>query len=336
MKKLLFSIAIASLLSGNFFIVFAAEPDANPGNFNAPRIEEEDKILVPDDKVSEVWAYLEEHFIKDQTFLTAINPKLSCYFNLEDFRDTYFDTPDLKLLSQKNGIRHRVRTNLTNPEDVKNERELVQIKLSGVTADVLDREEYKYPVKIAANINTAEESHPLLGLVDKDFRQQFKDRVISLGLEPMSLQPILTVNDHRHRVYILYDKKPYTSISLDEASANVWWVKINFTEIEPEISEIALTGADEKTKAELQSVNGKIIEELKAKLPYLKSDLTPKYNKSFDRLEEKLPDLRFLVKYDLQSQNVLYSIASLAGLAALAVILGLYFLIKRLVFKQKE
>src|SRR3989338_80358 len=336
MKKLLFLLAVVSLLSGNFFMAQAAQLDTGSGDFNAIRIEEEDRLFIPADKVNEVWAYLEEYFIKDQTFLEAINPKLSAYFNLEDFRDIYFDTPDLKLLSQKSGIRYRVRPNLTNPEDVKNNRELVQIKLNNISANEIQRGEYKYPVKRAGNINTAEESHPLLGLIDKDFRQEFKDKVSSLGLDPMSLRPILTVDDHRRRVYILYDKKPSISISLDEAKSRVWGQEISFAEIEPEISEIILTEADEKTKAELRNIINKIIGVLKAKLPYLKTDLTPKYNKSFDLLEEKLPYLRALVKYDLQSQNALYSVVSLAVLAILALVLGLYFLIKRLVFKQRE
>jgi len=148
--------------------------------------------------------------------------------------------------------------------------------------------------------DSPEGRHPLLGRVKKQHREAFKARLVALGLDPESMRPILTVRDLRRRVYILKDGKAFMSISQDQASASLWWASAEFCEIEPELNEIVFTEADAKTRAYMETVLHKVVQDILARFPDVHQDLTPKYNKAFDRLESKIPFLRAMVSVGVQ------------------------------------
>lgn len=300
MKKIiLISASILILLNGsNFVLAQDQSNEFNPGDTGVKRIEEEDKITVPLDKIDEVWKFLNDHYIKDASSIKAISPKISASTANEDFTDTYFDTPKLELLAQKDGVRHRRRYNLTNPEDRKSGRELVQIKTSGISANALQRAEVKFDVKYPTKISSREDSHPVIGLIDPGQRQEFKDQVTALGINPESLKPILTLYDQRQRIYWSFDGKPFISFSLNHVASNLFWAKAEFAEIEPELNEVTFTEASVEDRKYMEEVNAKIINELKSELPYLKSDLTPKYNKTFNQFASKIPFLKSFIRVD--------------------------------------
>jgi len=119
------------------------------------------------------------------------------------------------------------------------------------------------------------------------------------------LQSAITqyASDLRRRIYILKDDKAFMSISLDQASSGIWWASTEFCEIEPELNEIGFTEADAATRAYMETVLHRVVQDILARFPDIHEDLTPKYNKSFDRLEAKIPFLRALVSVGLHDDG---------------------------------
>jgi hypothetical protein len=283
----------------------ADEEDFSAAGFNKLRVEQETKLLVPLERAEEVWKFLHDRYAADGAALKQLDPLFASYYNEEQFTDTYFDTPDLKLLAMESGVRHRRRINLTNPDDRKSGRELMQIKVNDLSPNVLERGEIKFEIKRPANKQSAEDNHPMLGMVKSSQREEFKQRLQAIGLEPSSMRPVLTVHDLRKRIYITRDRKPFLSLSFDTASSGLWWATTTFIEIEPELNEIVFTEADPATKQYMETILHTLTSEIQQQFPFIEKNLTPKYNKSFHNLEAQLPFLRFLVRWHLHpAQNV--------------------------------
>ncbi len=247
------------------------------------RIENEDKIVVPFDKVEEVSDYLLEKYIQTDKFVKELDPNLTATTSIEEFIDTYYDTPDLKVMAAGDGVRYRQRTNLTNEEDRKNGRELMQIKISGIdSADGMSRGELKFDIEHLENMVSVDDKHPMIGLVKASQRKEFKEALSDLGFNPYIMEQVLVINDHRQRIYLLYNGGTFISISLDSATAERNGQTAQFIEIEPELNEVVFTEGDDAKREMMKGINKKIIDDLMAKFPYLYRDLTPKYEKGYN------------------------------------------------------
>ena len=321
------SLALLALCSMTFVPAFpqSQEDETDAHGYDKVRIEQEDKLLVPQGKVEEVWEYLRHRLTEDKEYLASLDPTFTASWSEELFHDTYFDTPSMQLYAMQSGVRHRKRENLTNPDDEKSGRELMQIKLNDISSNELERAEIKFEIDRMPNRNTPEGRHPMLGRVKEDHRGPFEERLAGLGLDPQSMRPILTVVDIRRRVYLKKDGKPFMSISHDQASASRWWGRAEFCEIEPELNEIGFTEADPETRAYMETVLHRVVQDIRTTFPDIQQDLTPKYNKAFDRLEEDIPFLRTVVSLGLQDDGgvvlVFGGVALMAGCIAVPQLL---------------
>lgn len=243
-------------------------------------------MSLPVEKIETVWNDLQNRYLHDPKALKELGPSFECHFSIEDFTDTYFDTPSRQILQTNGGIRHRKRTNLTNPDDPKSDRELIQVKIDNISENPLERGELKFKVKYYQKIKTPEDLHPLLGLIKRRQRSEFKDELKKLGLEPEAVKPILTVHDQRRRLYMTKDGQAFLSISVDHVRSDANGKTVEFAEVEPELNEITFTNASPKTRAYMEQINSKVIQDLTSRFPFLQRDLTPKYKKSYDRLKE--------------------------------------------------
>jgi hypothetical protein len=281
---------------------------------------------VPLERVEEVWEYLRQRLHEDKSFLASLDPSFSSKWSEELFQDTYFDTPSMQVYAMKSGVRHRWRKNLTNPDDAKSGRELMQIKQNDISDNDLERAEIKFEIDPRRRSNSPEAQHPMLGRVRKEHRKPFKERLVAMGLDPESMRPVLTVKDIRRRIYLLKDDKPFMSISHDQASSSLWWGSARFCEIEPELNEIGFTEADAETRAYMETVLHRVVQDILTRFPDIQRDLTPKYNKAFDRLEEDVPFLRALVKMGLQDYGSLFAVSG--GVALVVGIIAVPRLLK--------
>lgn len=265
----------------------AGDDEFNASGYGVQRTEQEDKLTIPLEKLEEVWAYLKGKYVADKEGLKKLDPLFTSYAEEEEFTDVYFDSPDFKLLETESGVRHRKRINLTDPEDHKSGRELMQVKLNHISENKFERGEIKFDIKHYEDPESAEDLHPMLGIVKKSHRKEFKEVLRGIGLNPVEMKPVLTVKDHRRRVYILKNRNPFISLSVDHVTSELGGKKAEFSEIEPELNEIIFTDADAETKKYMEGTNAKIIGDLLEKFPFIKRDLTPKYNKSFNQLKEQ-------------------------------------------------
>lgn len=266
---------------------------------NALRLELGGKLVIPQEKADEVWAWLQEYFINNQNNVLQFDPGLTSYSHEEVFVDTYYDTVRLALADQQGSVRHRQRENLTNPEDRKSGRELVQLKLTdnlSSNGNLLNRQEYKYTVDLT---NESPNQHQLIGIIAKPERGDFINRLAGLGIQAQSLKPILTINDFRRRIYFDRSGQPFISLSLDQSVTSKWWFKSQFIEIEPQLVETTFTSSDEAGRIYMKKIVTEIIQAIQNQFPEAKIDFTPKYNKAFNALEKKIPYFRFLIRWGI-------------------------------------
>jgi hypothetical protein len=315
----LFSSAAALCALGGPSHAQSQEDETDAHGYDKVRIEQEDKLLVPREIRAEVWEFLKSRMVEDREFIRGIDPTFTASWSEELFHDTYYDTPSMQLYAMKSGVRYRRRENLSNPEDVKSGRELMQIKLNDTSENALERAEIKFEIEHPREKRSAMDAHPLFGIVKPSHRGPFEKRLQELGLDARSMKPILTVRDVRRRIYWKKDDKPFMSISFDQADSRIWWASTEFCEIEPELNEIGFTEADEETRATMETVLAKVVSEIRTRFPSIQQDLSPKYNKSFDRLEKQIPFLRPLVRVGLQASHGMYVFFALVALLLFAI-----------------
>ena len=318
-------LGFAVSLAGNFVYARDGQTSEFSGEgTNVLRVEQEDKLWVPLDRADEVWAFMENKFVSDQSYIKSIDPEFSSYWYLEEFWDTYYDTPTFQVLGQHNGVRHRRRINHTNPEHNKSGRELMQIKINNVDNNPLNRGEFKFDIEPPQNSASRDDRHPMLHLVKPDHRQDFKGRLEALGIDPYSMKEVLTVHDMRSRIYITKKGQPFMSISFDRADARIWWATYNFVEIEPELNEITYTEGDAATREYMEKVLGQVVGEIRKEFPFIEQNLTPKYSKSYNALNEQLPFFPLLVKFNVHNWQGMMLVAIIfAALVGLAIYIPL-------------
>lgn len=293
---------------------------------NVVRIENEAKLRVPLEITDEVWAWLQKRYA-DCAWLNQDDSVFTATFGDEGFQDVYCDTPDLKLLAEQSGIRHRSRVIHSGSAMRKDGRQLLQIKLNRADPTGLARSEIKFTVEPSGSQKTVDDVHPVIGLVGKDQREDCKARIRELGIDPYELRPILTVDQNRRRVYLSDQKGAFATLTLDLCSSTSWGTDLKWTEIELELNEIRYTEADATGRKWMERINEQIQADLMAAFPGIVQDQTPKYNKSFAMIESAtwMP-VRTLVRWNLQPRDVW----AVLGLGAVVLVGGIALLVMRM------
>ena len=274
MKKSLTALTLLVMLFGATAGVRAAD---------SVRIEDDFNLAYPAGKSDEIVEYLKGKYIDDQSFAQNLGPEYSSSYGDEDFTDQYFDTRKLDLHKRKAGLRYRARVDRADPGKRK---ELVQLKLSGDdkfsdAGNTGSRNEIKFDVS---------------GLAEALEIKEFRDAIKQLGLDPYGLKPILTIEQHRRRIYLNRDSETFISFSVDDAKSRRWWARAEFSQMEVELNELAYTGASAEERERMQEIRVAMIRDLREKFPYLENDNTIKYTKMFDLLVKRLPFMRFFIK----------------------------------------
>jgi hypothetical protein len=301
-----FFIILLSAASAWFMGNYSKET-ASSGDLQIPsavtsqmRIENEGKLVVPQDILEDVWKYMLQRLVTDKTYIKSLDSNLDSYWYDELFTDMYFDTPALTMLNRESGIRYRTRVNLTNPESTKNGRELLQVKLNDIDSNTFNRGEIKFDIRAPAKPKVADDVVPVLGFLKPSDRADFKDLMSQLNIDPYALKPILTIRQRRRSIYLTRNNQAFISIRLDEDSSEMLWAAWQHVEIEPELNEIPYTKSKNAEREYMQAINLKLLDDIMEKFPQIKMDLTPKYNKAFNYFETKIPYLRSLIKYNFQ------------------------------------
>ncbi len=305
--------------------VFAQEEATG---FDVMRIESEDKLVVPEDITDDVWEFLIATFIDNSEQLPLMGSgSISAWYAIEDFTDTYFDTPTLDVLHEQSGVRLRYRESRTNPEDTKSERRLMQVKINGIDDNPLNRAEYKYAILDGiTNENINEFVNPV-SIVDPDQQEDFLSRLAEFGWNGYTMKPVLTLHQERKRIYFFNASGALMSISHDTVLSELMGHSVEFIELEPELSEVEYTEASPELRREMETFQGEIIALIRQEFPSIKRDLTPKYNKAYDAFDEKIRLLNWKVQFGIQNFYVMIGIC--VALAVLVMVALLKILLAR-------
>jgi CYTH domain len=270
------------MLLGRSGMPVFAQGEFDPGDYDALRIENEIKLVVPREIQDEVWTYLQKRYTPPSAFLAGIDSSLHAVFALDRFTDQYYDNADFQLVEMASGVRHRTRQVLTDAASRKNGRELMQIKINNIDQNDLNRGEYKYPVKHYKPGGKVVEydEHPMLGLVKRKNRAGIIEKLKENGIDALSLEPTILITQYRKRLYVYKDTSAFATITLDIDTANYLGDQALFTELEMELNEIAYTNGDTARRAKMEAINALFQEDLLQQFPAIHQDQTPKYSKA--------------------------------------------------------
>lgn len=300
-------------------------PDNTVEGFGAARFENEYKLTVPADKVEALLAYLHKRYAHPVLIPAEGGVVLSGKFSDEYFTDVYFDTPGQQLLQTQSGVRHRSRSIPGQPENRKDGRQLMQIKLN-VPGEELTRAEVKFPIKYYPVAKTQEDRHPVLGIIDRDFRPEFSARLRAVGIDPWKLRHSLTLVQRRQRTYLSDEVGPFATLTVDGTSSRKYWLHAEFTEIELELNEIRYTAASPADRVQMQRVTDAIKADIMAAIPGIVQDQTPKYNKAYTGLATSAPGGSLIMRASVWDMRM---VGSVAGLVVFGSWFAMVFALRR-------
>lgn len=273
------------------------------------RIEYEIKLRLPLEQIDDVWDWLLVRY-KDFSWLNGEGYLFSGEFGDEDFTDTYFDTSDLTILAENNGVRHRMRTVNSGPASEKDGRQLIQIKLDRGDATGAARSEIKFNVSMGDDRKGANDSHPLVGLVKTNEVGKFKTTFYTHNIDPYKLRSVLTLNQNRRRIYLSDQNGAFATLTLDLVSTKSWGTNLKWADLELELNEIRYTEANPEIRQKMERIIEKIQGEILQAFPMIIPNQTPKYNTAFTSIEEEswLP-LRQVIRWGISADS--FSILSI-------------------------
>lgn len=255
--------------------------------YNKVRIENEYKLTLPVDKIDELWAYLSSKYANnEELFLKKYDRSFSTKLSTELFDDVYFDTASKDMLNMQGGIRRRTRFIPDDIDNKKHGRSLLQIKLNRKGERASNRSEVKFPVNPKLALGQGNSNGPLALLVKDKHKRNFIERVKEIGINPMELKEMLTIDQVRRRVYISNSEGPFATITLDEVTSHKWWVDVKIAEVELELNENKYTDSNSKQQEIMQEVNDILLNDLQKKFDWVSVDQTPKYNKVYNAMSE--------------------------------------------------
>ena len=282
---------------------WASAPASTPDLDDDARVEYEVKLQVPLEQIDEIWAWLQRRYT-DTSWLNQDGCVFQTAFGDEDFTDTYFDTPDLRLLARYEGARHRVRVIHSGPAEHKDGRQLFQLKLDRHDVTGLARSEIKFQVSADEHSLGRENTHPMLRLVSQAQRDEFEATFRALGLDPHDMRPVLILNQQRRRVYLSDQVGAFATLTLDLCSTNSWGTNLKWAEAELELDENRYTEADTAERKRMEQIVEAIQSDLQRAFPAIEQDQTPKYNTAFTAIEATtwLP-IRHLIQWRMSAAD---------------------------------
>lgn len=290
---------------------------------DSARVDSQITLRIPDGQADQVYEYLKDKYVGKSDFLSDRFP--TGHLRGQDmsdssvFTDVYYDTPTLALHANKNSCRHRTRVNTTHPEDRKSGRSLVQMKVTP-PGDFTLRSELKYEVEADPQDR---ERHPLLRLISRKLRDDFRRVYSDAGLDPYSLEHVFTITQTRRRGYVNWDATNIFSFSVDEGSARVLWAKGSFASVDLGLVEIAYTEGDEARRKLMWELRDAVIADLRARFPALEQNSDSKYSLVLEQILAKLPMLPWILRSGLSPNQAAVAVllALVAAAASIVVVL---------------
>ena len=249
-----------------------------PAKFDSLRLENEITYDIPLEKAEDVWKWMQEYFNKSWQ---SSSTRFDTFRDVEQFVDTYFDTPERVLVNQYIGVRHRRRF---YPQG--GIKELIQVKQphaavqQGKEAEKQTRGELKFELKNptitydTGDIDYLNED--LLSIVKNVHRPLLIARLQEMGATPSRVRPLLSIKQERRRIYFRENGNQFFTVTLDLAASQKLWIKGKFAQLDIEIGEIAFTQASSEKRESLLKIQQELQTLLLNKFPELRRNQIPK------------------------------------------------------------
>lgn len=310
-KIIILAISLIFVLTGGVILLYNIDPDKK-NNVNVPvtsvsqdahasgfgsegaRVDSQITLAMPDNKVDEVYQYLRDTYGTHDNLLKNAFPDLDLngqsQEDVSEFVDDYYETPDFDFFHSMSSVRHRHRSNLVNPEDVKNGRELIQVKTTPFGRFDL-RTEVKFLVQ-----PLKDDIHPLVGIVDDKQRTDFKNVLTNIGINPYNLRHIFSLRQVRRRVYLNWGTENFFSFSVDTGEARMLWGVGKFASVDLGLVEKVYTPAGVEKREKMVEIKNFILKDLQDHFPYLAQNSDDKYNIIINQLSSQIPKFKLLFK----------------------------------------
>ena len=285
------------------------------------RVDSQLTLKISEKQADDVYKYLSGKYAGKDNLLSDLFPSVhlsgQSKSDVSLFTDEYYDTPDLALYKNQNSVRFRSRVNTTDAEDRKSGRQLVQMKVTP-PGQFDSRTELKYEVKDNGrtddgkksrragsgrgrhkNFSSRDDRHPLIKMISRSKRRDFLSAFEGTGIDPYSLEHILTLQQTRSRVYINWDATNILSFSVDTGSARVLWAKESFASVDIGLVEIAYTEANDEKRKTMREIRDAMVKDLKDHFPALTVSSDSKYGIVLEGLIADLPLVPLLAQFDL-------------------------------------
>jgi len=266
------------------------------------RVDSQITLKIPEGKAPEIYRYLRDTYTNNNKLIKKAFPDLDLYGQTQEdisqFTDEYFETPNFDMYYGLNTVRHRSRINTINADDRKSGRELVQIKTT-VPGKFDIRTELKFDVETNNKYKTPDGLHPLISLIDKYQREDFKKALTTVGMNPYDLKYIFTIVQTRSRVYMNWGAENFLSFSVDEGYTKALWAEGNFSSIDIGLVETVYTEADEAKREKMWEIRDFIVKDLQDHFPDLKQETSDKYNIILDQLAQEIPKFKLLFRLNV-------------------------------------
>jgi hypothetical protein len=247
--------------------------------YDSLRLENEITFDIPLEQAEPVWQWMQSHF---KTAWQSKSEKFDTFTEIEQFTDTYYDTPEHSLINRSIGLRHRRR--FYPDGEIK---ELIQLKqpYDSNEKDQQTRGELKFELK-TASVSFDQGEHDylnnnLLQIVKNVQRPLLIERLKNLNVNARRLRPALSLRQERRRIYFRQNGNQFFTLTLDLASAKKLWVKGRFAQLDIEIGEIAFTEASEVKRQQFLEIQQELQNLLINKFPNIKRNQTPKIVQMF-------------------------------------------------------
>ncbi len=256
------------------------------------RVELEYKLFLPVEIEEKVYQWLGHEFARGNNF--GVGGKISHSKSDERFRDVYYDTPSLDFHKSNSSIRFRRRVNLTNANDKKNGRMLVQMKLSSSGNASRIKGEVKFRAKNKAHYVP---DGTLTGKLKKYELPRYVETVKALGFDPYGFKRIVTLEQLRRRYYLYQDGQIFMTVTFDRGEAREMFGDYAFCEIEIEINENLYTLSDESRRKELASYATLVSQALLRQFHTIHENKLSKYSYAVEHYLKASPLLFWLKRY---------------------------------------
>lgn len=267
-------------------------------------------FLIPPEHVTGVRDYLKENYGNDPLPLKEMGPGFSTRFSRENVYLYYFDTPGMLFLENRWSIGYSVKITggSSGSEEIKKE-EFVDIHCGGKEAVPPLDPFTRFTVRHYNRSVSFEEKHPLVKLVRRAERRQFKDVLKKRGIQsPLLLKPVLPVLEKREKFDIYYKDRMFVSIVLLTVESETFGISTDLALLTLRSHREIGHNSNEKRAVDL------IRSHLPGEVTGDREIVAPGYPGLMDRFREKVPFFIFLVKNPVISDFIRVLPYALGGL----------------------